>query len=54
MLAGLGFKVMTVIGYVFTGSVGEGGALAVLTTAVSMVNYIIHERIWARVAWGRR
>ena len=50
----LGFKVMAVIGYVFTGSVSEGGAIAVLTTAVGTVNYIIHERIWARVAWGRR
>ena len=50
----LGLKVMTVIGYVFTGSVSEGGAIAVLTTGIGTVNYVIHERIWAHVAWGRR
>ncbi len=49
----VGLVVMTVIGYVFTGSAGEGGALALVSAAVGLVNYFLHERAWARVRWGR-
>ena len=50
---GLGLIVMTIIGYIFTGSVGEGGALALTSAAVGLMNYFLHERLWARVRWGR-
>jgi uncharacterized membrane protein len=49
----LGLIVMTIIGYIFTGSVGEGGALALTSAAVGLMNYFLHERLWARVRWGR-
>ena len=49
----LGLVVMTVIGYIFTGSAGEGGALALTSAAVGLMNYFLHERMWARVRWGR-
>lgn len=51
---GLGLCSMTALGYAFTGSLGEGGALAIASTAVGMVCYVLHEKLWARVRWGRR
>ncbi len=49
----VGLIVMTIIGYIFTGSAGEGGALALTSAAVGLMNYVLHERAWARVRWGR-
>ena len=49
----IGLGVMTLIGYVATGSWSSGGAIALSTSAVSLVSYILHERLWARVKWGR-
>ncbi|MBK0399291.1 DUF2061 domain-containing protein [Limibaculum sp. M0105] len=49
----LGVVVMTLLGYLFTGSVGAGGALAVTSAAIGTVNYVAHERVWARISWGR-
>ena len=49
----VGLVVMTIIGYIFTGSAGEGGALALTSAVVGLVNYFLHERMWARVRWGR-
>jgi len=49
----LGVVVMTLIGYLFTGSVSEGGAIAAVSTLVGLLTYIIHERLWAHIAWGR-
>ncbi len=49
----VGLVVMSIIGYAVTGSVGEGGALALTSAAVGLVNYFLHERLWARVRWGR-
>lgn len=50
----LGLASMTLTGFFFTGSATLGGALAVLNTGIGFVVYLIHERIWARIAWGRR
>lgn len=49
-----GLVVMTVIGYLFTGSVSQGGSLAFVTTAIGLVAYFIHEKIWSRISWGCR
>ena len=49
----VGLIVMTIIGYIFTGSAGEGGALALTSAVVGLVHYFLHERAWARVRWGR-
>lgn len=49
----LGLLAMTLIGYAFTGSIGAGGALALASTACGTVTYVVHERAWARVRWGR-
>lgn len=49
----LGWLVMAVVGFWFTGSVAAGGGMAAINTAVGLITYVIYERIWARIAWGR-
>ena len=49
----MGLLVMTGIGYGVTGSVGAGGSIAVLGAGVRTVYYVVHERVWARIRWGR-
>lgn len=49
----LGLVVMGALGYAVTGSLGEGGLVAVLGAACGMALYFVHEKIWSRVAWGR-
>lgn len=49
----LGLFSMALIGYLFTGSLLTAGSLAVVTTATGSVCYVLHERAWNRVGWGR-
>ncbi|MEM0937245.1 MAG: DUF2061 domain-containing protein [Pseudomonadota bacterium] len=48
-----GLVVMTVITYGLTGSIATGGAVALAGTLVGSVTYVLHERVWDRVRWGR-
>ena len=50
----LGLSVMLIVGYLYTGSLASGGAMAGINTLIGMVNYMAYERVWARVSWGRR
>ncbi|WP_170442947.1 DUF2061 domain-containing protein [Ruegeria arenilitoris] len=49
----MGLAVMTVVGLIATGSAAIGGALAVVNTAIGLTLYVIYERIWAGISWGR-
>lgn len=49
----MGFVMMVILGYLATGSINAAGGLAVATFVVGTVTYICHERVWARIAWGR-
>lgn len=49
----LGLFTMSLIGYLFTGSLAAAGSLAVVTTAIGAVCYVFHERVWNRISWGR-
>jgi uncharacterized membrane protein len=49
----LGLIVMTAIAFVITGSVAEGGLVALTGAATGLVAYVLHERLWARISWGR-
>ncbi|MFD0908858.1 DUF2061 domain-containing protein [Ruegeria arenilitoris] len=49
----MGLAVMTVVGLIATGSAAIGSALAVVNTAVGLTLYVIYERIWAGISWGR-
>ncbi|HUF57681.1 MAG TPA: DUF2061 domain-containing protein [Thermohalobaculum sp.] len=50
----MGLAVMTGLGTLFTGSAGAGGALALMSAAIGAVGYILHEKLWTMVHWGRR
>ncbi|SFQ36625.1 Uncharacterized membrane protein [Roseivivax halotolerans] len=50
----LGLCTMTGLGYLFTGSVSQGGAIALTSSGVALVAYVVHERIWDKISWGRR
>ena len=49
----MGLAVMTVVGLIATGSAAIGGALAVVNTAIGLTLYVIYERVWAGISWGR-
>ena len=46
------FTVAFSLGYLLTGSLVVGGALALLEPALNTVAYYWHERAWSR--WGQR
>jgi len=43
-----GLIVMSVIGYVHTGSWSAGGGIAITAALVSFVTYAVHEWLWDR------
>ena len=49
----MGFFVMTALGYITTGSIQAAGGLALGAAAIGTVTFFFHERLWARVRWGR-
>ena len=49
----MGLAVMTVVGLIATGSAAIGGTLAVVNTAIGLTMYVIYERVWAGIRWGR-
>ncbi|MFP4274175.1 MAG: DUF2061 domain-containing protein [Paracoccaceae bacterium] len=50
----LGLAMMSLVGVVMTGSAALGGAMAAINGAVGLVCYVLYERVWAHVRWGRR
>ncbi|NVO55481.1 DUF2061 domain-containing protein [Rhodobacteraceae bacterium B1Z28] len=49
----MGLAVMTLVGLIATGSAAVGGALALINTAIGLTLYVIYERVWAGISWGR-
>ncbi|GGO50769.1 Uncharacterized membrane protein [Roseovarius pacificus] len=49
----IGLTVMALVGLILTGSVAVGGAMAVVNTVIGLTMYILYERVWARISWGR-
>ena len=50
---GIGLICMALVGFVATGSVTTGGAMALVNTVIGLSLYVVYERVWARVRWGR-
>lgn len=48
-----GLLVMCGITYAVTGSLADGGIVAVIGTATGTLSYMLHERLWSRVRWGQ-
>lgn len=49
----IGLLMMCLVGYVATGSLTVGGAMALVNAAIGLTCYVIYERVWAQVSWGR-
>ncbi len=49
----IGLAVMSLVGFVMTGSAAVGGTMAAINTCVGLACYVIYERFWSRVQWGR-
>lgn len=49
----IGLCSMTLVGVVATGSASIGGAMALVNTALGFASYLIYERVWTRISWGR-
>ena len=49
----LGGLVMTLVGLALTGSITLGGTMAAINAGLGFVTYLIYERIWTRISWGR-
>jgi uncharacterized membrane protein len=49
----IGLASMYIVGYLATGSVTLGGSIAVVNTLLGLTCYLIYERVWTRIKWGR-
>jgi uncharacterized membrane protein len=49
----IGLAMMAVVGLIYTGSLAIGGTLAVTNAAIGLASYVIYERVWAGISWGR-
>ncbi len=49
----MGLFTMLIVGYFFTGSVVTGGAMALANALIGLTVYIVFERVWNRINWGR-
>ena len=50
----LGLVTMTALAWLATGSLAAAGGLAISGALSGFVCFILHERLWARISWGRR
>ena len=49
----IGLVTMTLIALIVTGDLKASGGLALTSAATGFLCFILHERIWARIPWGR-
>ena len=52
--AALGLLTMSLVGIFFTGSLAVGGMMAVSNTLIGLSCYVIYERVWLGISWGRQ
>ena len=52
--AALGLLTMSLVGIFFTGSLTVGGMMAVSNTLIGLSCYVIYERVWSGISWGRQ
>lgn len=49
----MGVVVMAAVGFAFTGSLIAGGGMAVVNAVIGFLTYLVYERVWAGIRWGR-
>jgi uncharacterized membrane protein len=52
--AAVHFSVAFTVGYLISGSVFVGGAIALVEPAINTVAYYFHEQVWKRIEGARR
>ena len=45
---------MILVGAGFTGSIKLGGWMAVTNSVIGLLAYVLYERFWSRINWGRQ
>lgn len=50
----IGIISMSVVGILATGSAALGGKMALINSGLGFSMYVIYERVWSRVRWGRQ
>ncbi|MEO0683293.1 MAG: DUF2061 domain-containing protein [Pseudomonadota bacterium] len=50
---GCGLIVMSLLGYAMTGSWEAAGGYSLGAAALGLATFVLHERLWNRIAWGR-
>lgn len=48
-----GLLAMCGITYAVTGSLADGGIVAIIGAVTGTLAYMLHERLWSRVRWGQ-
>jgi uncharacterized membrane protein len=48
-----GLFTMTLIGFLFTGSISASSGIAIVGALTGFASYFVHEMAWSRVSWGR-
>ncbi len=49
----IGLATMGGVGLLATGSVALGGGIALINTVLGLICYVLYERLWQRIGWGR-
>ena len=49
----LGLVTMSLVGLLFTGSLALGGGMAAINAVLGFLCYLVYERVWAGIRWGR-
>ena len=49
----MGLVTGTAIAWLYTGSIAASGGIAATGAISGAIFYILHERLWARITWGR-
>lgn len=50
----LGLLSMALVGFYLTGSATMGSMIALVNTSIGFAVYVLYERVWARISWGRK
>ena len=50
----LGLITMALVGLAFTGSLATGGGMALFNALLGFLTYLVYERVWSRIRWGRQ
>lgn len=48
----LGLVVMTLVNYLYLGDWRQGASLSASLTFISLLSYVMHERLWGLIRWG--